>query len=141
MEQNAIVLSGPRWFSVKWWATNGREDLGERASISVETLRQAGFIARVGERRNEARHAYAMNHPKCGPDAYATLIRVEVYGTSETHERARDHLRGFWAALESRGLKADYAEGFGAGVCVLRKIGKSEPSKLPAIQNLRRLKA
>ena len=50
---SGFVLAGTRWFAVKWWAANGREDLAERAALSVETLRKAGFIARVGQRVNE----------------------------------------------------------------------------------------
>jgi len=133
---SGIVLAGTRWFAVKWWAANGREDLAERAALSVETLRKAGFIARVGQRVNEVYLAAARRFEE-EPSPYATLLRVEVYGTTDVLDKAKDHLRGFWAAIESRGLKPDYQRGFETGVRVLGAVGKSKPEKLPALNNLR----
>src|ERR1700722_12786767 len=117
-----LVLTGARWFSVKWWGVNHRKDLAERAALSVESLRSAGFLARVGERINEERVEYRKRHPEWSGDIYCSLIRVEVYGTADVHEKEKHHLRGFWAALDARGMPEDYRVGYSTGVAVMQNI-------------------
>lgn len=141
-----IVVAGAKWRSVKWWdpaARNRDGDEAERAALSVQSLRKAGFLAKISESHNEDRTAYCQEH---GEDEsnypYVVLIRVEVYGDANVHARARHHLRGFWAALESRGLPQDYREGYSAGVGVLQRIAAGKPDKLPApTPNRKRLSA
>jgi hypothetical protein len=126
-----LVLTGARWFSVKWWGVNHRTDLAERAALSVETLRKAGFIARIAERGNQDRAEVWKHHPEWGHDTYAGLIRVEVYGATDVHERAKHHLRGFWAALDSRGMPQDYRIGYSTGVAVMQNVAAIKPDCLP----------
>jgi hypothetical protein len=116
MSPHGFVLSSARWFAVKWWSCN------ERA---------AGFLARVSERTNEGYAEFVRLHPEYEPNAYASRLRVEVYGPSEVQERARHHLRGFWAALESRGLPQDYRIGYSTGVALVVNGAKPKPAKLP----------
>lgn len=135
-----IVLIGARWHSVKWWACNGREDLTQRAVLSVNSLRSAGFLARIGERTNEAFAEFERAHPEHGPHTYTTLLRVEVYGTDDIFEKARTHLHGFWAAINSKGMTSDYREGYSNGIAVLREVGTKKPAQLP-LNKPKRLKA
>jgi hypothetical protein len=122
-----ITLSGARWLVVKWWACNEREDLTARAALSVDSLRAAGFLARIGERVDDSRR-----------EPYTALLRVEVFGTDEVHIRARHHLRGLWAALGSRGMPKDYRIGFSTGVALMTKREKA--IQLPAVSQ-KKLKA
>lgn len=139
---NEIVFSGARWFAVKWWGVNHRTDLAERATLSVESLRTAGFVARIAERICPDRVEYLKQHPEWGQDVYAGLIRVEVYGTTDVHERARHHLRGFWAALDSRGMPVDYKVGYNTGIAVMNNLTKQKPARLrEPSTGQRRLKA
>lgn len=128
---DGLVLAGARWFSVKWWGVNHRRDLAERAALSVESLRSAGFVARIAERVNQDRGEVWKQHPEWGHDTYGGLIRIEVYGPTEVHERAKHHLRGFWAALDSRGMPQDYRIGYSTGVAVMQNIAASKPERLP----------
>ena len=139
-----IQLAGSRWQIAKWWDPNGkhangvaRTDLAERIALSVETLRKAGFVARFTEWREER------GGPTYNCESWEScLCRVEIYGDNQTLIRARNHLRGFWAAIESRGLTADYQRGFATGVRVLQSVGETKPRELPKATNVtKRLKA
>jgi len=139
-----IVVTGDRWMSAKWWDGSAkdkfhqRDDLAERVALSLESLRKAGFVARLQERREQ--HGPWPDYPML--EEYETiLLRVEVYGNSNTLIRARHHLRGFWAALDSRGLGKDYRIGFSSGVNVLQNVGKLKPETLPKPDRTKRLKA
>jgi hypothetical protein len=129
MAGNEIVLSGAQWRSVKWWSCNEREDLTARAVLCVDSLRAAGFLARLNDR----------DHPQFSPGGNYTTLYVEVYGEKETHQRARHHLRGLWAALDSKGLPKDYRIGYSTGVAILQGV-KPKPQQLPT-PSTKRLKA
>jgi hypothetical protein len=128
-----IVLSAARWWSVKYWqggVAHRDQDEADRAALSTDALREAGFLARVslgGKHYAGSRECYSW-------------IRVEVYGEEDIQLKARNHLRGFWNAIESRGLTPEYQEGFATGVRVLKNVGLPGAKQIP-MRATRQLKA
>jgi hypothetical protein len=123
-----MVRPAPRWFSVKWWEPESHDDIAERISLSVSALREKGFTARFNQGKAVQRGEYE-NYTQ-------TACRVEVYGTKETFNRARLLMRGFWAAMDSRGCTPDYQAGFLLGMRVLNGLGRAGPALFPPTANI-----